>query len=513
MEVIEAWSHPEPGYLTLHLGDCIELTHGEEQQYSGKNLRSKEVGWFPKNKVKMLPGRPERTVEQAVCIYPGFTEHTYRMVFPFEERFAPLAPHLLTILPSGTVENDKVLEPRKEKGLITFAYPQDISDAAAELPVPQAREGNDDGGSAMNGPGRKVCETPFAWCRENGTNALVQTWPTNLNEKFRKEFEISVGVNPDSTKFLQQAVLEFQEAMVKLFGDAASSCPVWFCRKTLKSASPAVVGFSENVLAHVSKHPELMRELSIARIDLEGLGFVADGTNGKSEKFEKHFRLTPGEECVLYRKTGWDTMGCIKPLHQFLRDAELHEFPTMEKTTPVEEKPELHGCPTKEETIPMDEKPARTSGGELHEACMVEETSEVDEKSAATLVEDPACEPNGGSAPSDSTGAVEPVPGAASMALTAPGSNDGRIDCAVASGADCEGDGNSTSAAKAGPASGWEKFSDPNTLRDWFWNRNTEEWFYAHDSGPWNKFADDRGRNWWWHEPTGVWFFEPGDRS
>jgi len=89
------------------------------------------------------------------------------------------------------------------------------------------------------------------------------------------------------------------------------------------------VGFSENVLAHVSDHPELMRELSIASIDTEGLGFVADGTNGRGEKFEKHFRLTPGEECVLYRKTGWDTMGCIKPFHQFLCDAELHELLTV----------------------------------------------------------------------------------------------------------------------------------------------------------------------------------------
>jgi len=227
------------------------------------------------------------------------------------------------------LKTKKKLEPKEEKGLITFAYPQNISHEAAELPLPQPQDGNVDSSCAMDGKGRKLRETPFVWRREDGTNALVQTWPTNINEKFCKDFEISEGVNPDSTKFLPQAVSEFKEAMVKLFGLAASSCPVWFCHKQLTSASPAVVGFSEHVLAHVSEHPELIRELSIASIDTEGLGFVADGSNGKGEKFEKHFRLTPGEECVLYRKTGWDTMGCTKPLHQFLSDAELHERTTV----------------------------------------------------------------------------------------------------------------------------------------------------------------------------------------
>jgi len=71
--------------------------------------------------------------------------------------------------------------------------------------------------------------------------------------------------------------------------------------------------------------------LAIARIDSDGLGFMADGTDGNGQKFEKNFRLTPGEQCVVYRKTGWESMGCIKPLHQFLADAEFHEPPTLEE--------------------------------------------------------------------------------------------------------------------------------------------------------------------------------------
>jgi hypothetical protein len=223
------------------------------------------------------------------------------------------------------VENNKKLEPEKERGLIAYAYPQSISDEIAEIPVELQPSCNVDSSIAVDGNNKALRDTAFVWRREDGTNALVQTWPTTLNEKFRQDFEMSVDVNPDSAKFLPQAVSEFREAMVRLFGLSATSCPIMFCHKQLASTSPAVVGVGEEVLAHLKEHPELMRELAIASIDSDGLGFVSDGTNSKGEKFEKCFRLTPGEQCVVYRKTGWDTMGSIKPLHQFLRDAEFHE--------------------------------------------------------------------------------------------------------------------------------------------------------------------------------------------
>jgi len=272
----------------------------------------------------------------AIRVYQGFTEHTYRLVFPFEDRFGPDTPQLLTIVPSGVVENSKVLEPQKEKGLIAFAYTQSISDELTGLPLGQQPDGHIDSSTGKDGKSQSLRDTAFVWRREDGTNALVQTWPTNLNEKFRQDFEILEGANPDSAKFQPQAVLEFQEAMVRLFGPAASNCPILFCHKKLASTSPAAVGLGEEVLAHLKEHPDLMRELAIASIDSDGLGFMADGTNGKGQKFEKHFRLTPGEQCVVYRKTGWDTMGCIKPLNQFLRDAEFHEPLTREEPAGVE---------------------------------------------------------------------------------------------------------------------------------------------------------------------------------
>jgi len=81
-----------------------------------------------------------------------------------------------------------------------------------------------------------------------------------------------------------------------------------------------------------------MRTLAILNIDSEGLGFVADGIDGHGTRFEQHFTLTAGEHCVVYRKVGWESMGCVKPLHQFLNDAELHEPPTVKGSATEQEK-------------------------------------------------------------------------------------------------------------------------------------------------------------------------------
>jgi len=268
--------------------------------------------------------------EKVLCVYPGFTEHAYRLVFLFEDHFAPDIPQLLTVMPSGVVETNTMLEPQKQEALVAFTYPQSISDELAESPVLFKPDGNVDDNAPADSIGRILRDTPFVWRREDGTNTLVQTWPTTVNDKFRKTFEISEGKNPDSKKFQPQAVSEFQEAMVRLFGPAAANRPILFCHKKTENTSPAVMGTSEEVLAHLSEHPELKCKLAILSVDREGLSFVSDGTDGDGNKFEKHFTMTEGEQCVVYRKMGWDTMGCTKPLQQFLCDAELYQPSTVD---------------------------------------------------------------------------------------------------------------------------------------------------------------------------------------
>jgi len=260
---------------------------------------------------------------EKVRVYPGFTEHAYRLVFPFEDNFAPKAPRVLTVMPSGVVETNVILKPKKEAALIAFTYPQSMPNEFVDHAVEYEEEGHE--GCTETRRPKTLRETAFIWSRQNGTNALVQTWPTSVNKKFQESFEISKGKNPDTKKYEPQAVSEFQECMKRMFGDEATHPEIWFCHKETVNTAPAVSGVAENVLKHIKEDPELMRKLAILSVDIEGLGFVSDCTDGNGKKSVKHFTMTAGEHCVVYSKAGWLTMGCTKPLEQFLRDCDLHE--------------------------------------------------------------------------------------------------------------------------------------------------------------------------------------------
>merc|ERR1712093_363166 len=127
--------------------------------------------------------------------YSGFTEHSYRLLFNYEERFST-APMLWTVLPSGVIENEKKLEPKPEKGLLAYAYPQTLEESVA-LPH---------------------IDKPVVWKREDDTYALIQTWPTSYNQKFRDSWEIR-DRNPYPSKFIPQAAEEFRTAMLTMFGE------------------------------------------------------------------------------------------------------------------------------------------------------------------------------------------------------------------------------------------------------------------------------------------------------
>merc|ERR1712110_1302282 len=75
--------------------------------------------------------KPTPVEPPAIQKYSGFTEHAYRFMYNYEDKFTE-SPKLLTILPNGTIE--------KEKGLIAYTYPQDIETSAAQkhLATPEA---------------------------------------------------------------------------------------------------------------------------------------------------------------------------------------------------------------------------------------------------------------------------------------------------------------------------------------------------------------------------------------
>jgi len=226
-----------------------------------------------------------------VSIHAGFTEHAYRLVFDFEDRYGPA--HLTTLLPCGTVENEKDLKAEKGKGLIAYAFPQTMT---AE--VAQKHKG-----------------LPFVWKRTDGSFAVVQTWPTNYNEKFIADFNPTT-TNPDPVKFKPQAVDEFKQATVNLFGHEATRHEILYCHKVTENTKPVYFGTSELLLKLLHEEADIRKSLDITEMTSDG-GFVARSVDGKGKEGSKSFKFSPGKQYALYTKQGWETMACITPLDQF----------------------------------------------------------------------------------------------------------------------------------------------------------------------------------------------------
>ncbi len=241
--------------------------------------------------------------------YPGFTEHAYRLLFQYGEKYVEEGGpwHLKTILPEGMVENDKSLKPGFEGGLICYAYPQ-----TAEPDVAQ-----------------NYLDSNFVWKRDDGTFAIVQTWPTKVNKKFTDDFKINSN-NPSPGKFKPKAAEEFEQCMRKVFGDAAvDELGIKYCHKKTENKNKAYKGKSEDIYAMLCKNEKIVKEMDIAEVGgastLPGsLSFVANWVNGKGEKGTKPFTMGSDTMYVLYIKQGWETMACVKPFDQFEAEADFY---------------------------------------------------------------------------------------------------------------------------------------------------------------------------------------------
>ena len=131
-----------------------------------------------------------------VQIKAGFVEYARRLLFPYGN-YCANSPHLQTVLPSGIVENEKDLVPGDEKALIAYPYPQSISEEnAIKFLITSAIPGS----------------SPYMWQRDDGSRALVQTWPTKYNDKFKKDFMIT-STNPDPTCLFRASCGRIQPGM------------------------------------------------------------------------------------------------------------------------------------------------------------------------------------------------------------------------------------------------------------------------------------------------------------
>jgi len=253
--------------------------------------------------------------EQATPVkkYKGFKEHAYRLLFPYEDQFPDLAPDLITVLPSGKVETVKKLNAEKPKGLIAYTYAQFVEAAVAQQVVDN---------EASPWKGTKLSETPFV-TMSGGKYSLVQTWPTNFNDKFKQDFDCK-ETNSDQKHFEPAAVKAFKTCIEneKLFGAGATDkIKIQYCHKVTENTNPCYVGMTESLKEYLQENQAEMTAVGIKELTSDG--FVSTGVDGKNNSLEKPFTMDKATKYVIYKKVGWETMGCCKTLEQFEKECEF----------------------------------------------------------------------------------------------------------------------------------------------------------------------------------------------
>jgi len=129
--------------------------------------------------------------------------------------------------------------------------------------------------------------------------------------------------NPDTAKFSGSAVADWKQCMNDLFGSGATEkVPVKYCKKTTQNQHPCYLGMTEELLAYLKDNTEAMNAVGIK--EMTSNGFLATGEDGKGNKIEKPFTMDPKTKYVIYKKVGWESMGCCKIYSQFIKECKFN---------------------------------------------------------------------------------------------------------------------------------------------------------------------------------------------
>jgi len=239
-----------------------------------------------------------------------YKEHCYRMVFPYEDNF-DVETEMLTILPTGVIENTKIIAPEPEQGLLAFPWAQEVSTDVAQKICDKEES---------KWKGKKLAETPFV--KKSGNRyCVVQIWPTKFNQEFKTSFAMTDHA-PDLKRFDSGGVVDLRDCIKELFGEEAfKKVKIKYCHKERIYESPCYCGTTENLLEYFKRNPDAMEAVNIK--NLEENGFVANGKDGRDHPIEKPFTMEPTTEYVIYKKFGWEEMGCCKLKAHFDKESEF----------------------------------------------------------------------------------------------------------------------------------------------------------------------------------------------
>jgi len=128
--------------------------------------------------------------------------------------------------------------------------------------------------------------------------------------------------NPDKKKFESGAVTDWKACIEELFGkDATKKVAIQYCRKTTDNEFPCYVGKTESLLKYLKETKAAMKEVGIKEVTADG--FVAEGKDGKNNNVSKTFTMEAITKYDVYKKKGWETMGCCKTYDQFVKECEF----------------------------------------------------------------------------------------------------------------------------------------------------------------------------------------------
>merc|ERR1712129_546738 len=212
------------------------------------------------------------------------------------------SPTLVTILPTGVVEGSatgKRLPPVKERALVTdpFAQSLDAAEAAPHL------------------------HTNCVW-PDGDRYALVQLWTLNYNADFRQVFE-EWEENPDPERFQPEAVENLYKAVAGLWGEEARKEKVKYCVKETQNIDRTYVGTGDQ-FQELFNTPGVQESLDIAKVtDDEIVVWTLDKKGNKGTQTWPYGKQ-PGVQQVLYKRNGFTSFMCFKPLSQFEEECILH---------------------------------------------------------------------------------------------------------------------------------------------------------------------------------------------
>ena len=173
---------------------------------------------------------------------------------------------------------------------------------------------------------------PFIW-KEKDKNILVQTWPVDYNESFKKSYIISNKYITGDTIFNKQnfppkTIDNFKMTCSKLFGknSVSSKNPIHLCYwKRDPTYCNVYEGLGKDLLQFLLDHKSVMKKLKIMKIinKLNNYSFTSIiKINGKISG-NKNFYIKPNDNYVLYTKFGYQTMAIMTPSKDFMKNNEL----------------------------------------------------------------------------------------------------------------------------------------------------------------------------------------------